>query len=564
MTNLESAYSVTAELPLERERSLTNDFPSSAHAEVYGMKEMFSFHQARLSDQKADDASLPSLILTDSSSADETIDANPATSFLPSENEAAVQSVETSDSPPNEKMEASGGFFDVVGAVLEGAGERLLDPGALMQNIGSAVLCVAAGALAVALLPEMVVVAGAVALTGLAVGAAVTSLPAVFHDADVVANPENHSLVEYNESHADLRQLGALGVDVLEQGVMGSLTVALRPLLAKEMLFATMSHSSIAITGSARGTVFTNMAKPIKLSYRGEVLRDIELPDGTYAHRVKSGEYEEFFGDNHPLAGRRKPYSASYEVLDNGDVVRETSSQIQTFKPDGNVVTQIKQNAQSTPIVSEAASEAVKNAYRDLPEEIRNLVASTTKVRLGETVPDAIPSLAGEKIHGPKGEIPFEDAFGVYIHATDEIGIRAGIDRLESVPQVLRHEVGHMVDKQLNFPSRNREFKRAFNRDFRRLPSDIREKLAYFVMDGKDGSFGSRAHSETFAEVFSALTQPYSGTVSQRIPSMVLFPLAKFLSVKPTLIAGGLAEYFPHTAAVVRNSLLDEGYMTPL
>lgn len=563
MSKLESAYSVRAELPFERERSLTNDFPSSAHAEVYGMKEMLSFHQARLSDQKPHDA-LPSLSLMDSSLAAETIDANPATSALPSENEAAVQSVETSDSAPNEKMEASGGFLDVLGAVLQGAGERLLDPGALIQNIGSAVLWVAAGALAVALLPEVVVVAGAVALTGLAVGAAVTSLPAVFHDADVVANPGNHSLAEYNESRADLWHLGTLGVDVLEQGVVGGLTVAVRPLLAKEMLFATMSHSSVAITGSAKGTVFTNMAKPIKLKYRGDVLRDIELPDGTYAHRVKSGKYEEFFGDNHPLAGRRKPYSASYEVLDNGDVVRETSSQIQTFKPDGNVVTQIKQNAQSTPNVSEAALEVVNNAYRDLPEEIRNLVASTTKVKLGETVPDAIPALAGKKISGPTGEIPFEDAFGAYVYSSDEIGLRAGIDGLESVPRVLRHEVGHMLDKQLKFPSRDPEFKKAFNRDFRRLPSDAREKLAYYVMNGKDGSLGSKAHSETFAEVFAALTQPYSGTVSNWIPSKVLFPLAKFLSVKPTLIAGGLAEYFPHTAAVVRKSLLDEGYMTPL
>lgn len=73
--------------------------------------------------------------------------------------------------------------------------------------------------------------------------------------------------------------------------------------------------------------------------------------------------------------------------------------------------------------------------------------------------------------------------------------------------RILRHEVGHAVDRLLNGFAASKAFADAYRADYRLLPRNLKRrwKMNYTLLNPKTRKPGAIAKEETFAEVFASL-----------------------------------------------------------
>lgn len=142
-------------------------------------------------------------------------------------------------------LQLEGGFDDVVGDVFSGAVDQLTqNPLEVGKNIliGGAI---GLGALIVA--PEVLAVA-AIAGAGYGLYQLATHLPGWIEDADVVANPDQHTAAEVAQSHEDLQDLGGGITNFVAGAAGGGLVAKGVEVLAQNMLKNSLSAGEGAFT----------------------------------------------------------------------------------------------------------------------------------------------------------------------------------------------------------------------------------------------------------------------------------------------------------------------------
>ena len=166
-----------------------------------------------------------------------------------------------------------------------------------------------------------------------------------------------------------------------------------------------------------------------------------------------------------------------------------------------------------------AKVDAVLDALPDTV--VAKLNEANVIVATGSRVTEVFPDLKGVHPRGWPSGTTWDSADGLFRHGTDRhfvnvsetyrpVGSRqfAPSPRVEGV---LRHELGHAVDRAFGFVSRTPEFDAAYRADRRAIPADARRALGYYLQKGAAGP------SEAFAEVFGELHGGGAGGSWQRM-----------------------------------------------
>jgi HPt (histidine-containing phosphotransfer) domain-containing protein len=158
----------------------------------------------------------------------------------------------------------------------------------------------------------------------------------------------------------------------------------------------------------------------------------------------------------------------------------------------------------------------VAKAVDKLPPSVRQLLEDKgAKIVLDHKLTDYDPSLSGVRPRGWKSGT-FENCEGVFVGRTlgpDEavvaeyrVSQATGKEvRTTREQEVVRHEVGHAVDKALGLPwrpfSQSPEFQTAYQSDLAQIPSSLKSRLDYYVQPSNPEG----GASEAFAQLFAAL-----------------------------------------------------------
>lgn len=174
--------------------------------------------------------------------------------------------------------------------------------------------------------------------------------------------------------------------------------------------------------------------------------------------------------------------------------------------------------------------DATQRAYEQLPRYVKDLLGPTLIVTADK------PSNADPRFAGDDGEWSgvFQPGTRQKIVVTD-----AASASEKGAEGVLRHEVGHNIDRALGYPSQTTEFGQAFTDDVSNMPPDFRKKIEYYwtEKDTKTGTVKTdmkEGASQMYAEVFRVLqTPPHQRSEHDR----------------------QLLQYLPRVTAQVQNSL---------
>lgn len=139
----------------------------------------------------------------------------------------------------------NGGLDDVIGDLFHGAVEQITqNPLEVLKNVA---IGAAIGAGTVLLAPEIAIGAAVIGATA-GVYQLATNLPGWLEDADIVANPDQHTAAEVAQSHEDLEDLGGGITNFVAGGLAGGLSAKATEILAQNMLKTSLAAEEGAFT----------------------------------------------------------------------------------------------------------------------------------------------------------------------------------------------------------------------------------------------------------------------------------------------------------------------------
>jgi hypothetical protein len=166
---------------------------------------------------------------------------------------------------------------------------------------------------------------------------------------------------------------------------------------------------------------------------------------------------------------------------------------------------------ESTAKVSPVFTKSMTETYERLPAKVREaLDKQGTKIKLGQTTPDAFPDLEGKQPRGWDEGTTWANCPGVYSSGLgySEIGVAEKMQARDSdrlLPNlaaqgVMRHEVGHAWDHALGHASSSPAFVKAYDADVGKLQQHQKPHLKYFLQPPPPAG-----RSEAFAELFACI-----------------------------------------------------------
>lgn len=146
----------------------------------------------------------------------------------------------------------------------------------------------------------------------------------------------------------------------------------------------------------------------------------------------------------------------------------------------------------------------IKSALKEYPLSVLNLLYSKgCKILVTPTYIDRDPASAGSRPQGFEYGSTWKDCPGRFdgrnvIVCEYTIGNGVDLEKAADPIGILRHEIGHALDKFLGDLSSKPDFKLAYDQDLHKLDEFVKPRLQYYIQTEGNGP------AETFAELAAA------------------------------------------------------------
>lgn len=180
----------------------------------------------------------------------------------------------------------------------------------------------------------------------------------------------------------------------------------------------------------------------------------------------------------------------SKRLTDPGDIVNAMVSRVKPLK--------------NRPEVSALLVQDIKVALNEYPPSILNLLyARGCKILVTPTYIDRDPRSENSRPEGFEYGSTWKDCPGRFdgrnvIVCEYTIGNGVDLEKASDPIGILRHEVGHAIDKFLGDISNKTEFRTAYDQDLHHLDDFVKPRLRYYIQTEGNGP------AETFAELAAA------------------------------------------------------------
>lgn len=228
------------------------------------------------------------------------------------------------------------------------------------------------------------------------------------------------------------------------------------------------------------------------------------FPDYPETRAIKSFLYK-----NDTNFARNAAMNAS-QVIDNASGDLETPDQPASGKRPtsaqeyANAMVNKVKPLKNRPEVSTMLYLDVKAALCEYPTSVLNLLyGKGCKILVSPTYIDRDPQSANSRPQGFEYGSTWKDCPGRFdgrnvIVCEYTIGNGVDLEKASDPIGILRHEIGHAIDKFLGDLSEKSEFKSAYQQDLHRLDEFVKPRLRYYIQTEGNGP------AETFAELAAA------------------------------------------------------------
>jgi hypothetical protein len=265
-----------------------------------------------------------------------------------------------------------------------------------------------------------------------------------------------------------------------------------------------------------------------KVGENGAITFHDQQKDGSYVETLtdKNGSAKTIHTVNQDGGSDTKQYDPSGKLIRDRNtqadqsfvektVNKDGTTTIHDQKSDGNFseayVNDKGEHVKPSIDVSNASPEFVKKVTGEiakLPENVQHLLASNgTRITIANRISDLDPELANKRPPGHDEKSNWASMDGMQNSDYKRVVVAefSSSGKSDRVEGVLRHEVGHAVDRALGRESAGPEFDAAYSKDVAAMSDSTKTANKYKIQPDEGGKPTDGGKGEAFADVFGAL-----------------------------------------------------------